>query len=210
MNYYKNWTTLFIFHQKHSRFNLWGGADHVRVPIHLGELKIMHNFVVVNNLVSPVILGVDFLQANALVLDFTKTPVEVTQACQGVGQQSPADMPPPQVLALHEMAQRTRVRVCGVAATEAAKNDVIDECAVPLFHRSPAIECQECEKVDFIDVIHEYCELFRTIPGTTQAALHYIPTEGTPVRVPPRRIPAHFRDDVNRQIKSMLDQEIIE
>ena len=69
--------------------------DHVRMPIHLGELKLMHTFVVVNNLVSPVVLGVDFLQANALVLDFTKTPVEVTQACEGVGQQSPADMPPP-------------------------------------------------------------------------------------------------------------------
>ena len=58
--------------------------DNVRVPIHLGELKLMHNFVVVNNLVSPVILGVDFLQANALVLDFTKIPLEVTQACQEV------------------------------------------------------------------------------------------------------------------------------
>ena len=56
----------------------------------------------------------------------------------------------PQVLALHEMAQRTKVRVCGVAATEAPKNDIIDDCAVPLFHRSPAIECPECEKVDFI------------------------------------------------------------
>ena len=117
------------------------------MPIHLGELKFMHNFVVVNNLVSTVILGVDFLQANALVLDFTKTPVEVTQACQGVGRQSPADMPPPQVLALHEMAQRTRVRVCGVAATEEAKNDVIDECAVPLFHRSPAISVKNAKKL---------------------------------------------------------------
>ena len=32
--------------------------DHVRAAVKLGELEIMHNFVV-ENLVSPVILGVD-------------------------------------------------------------------------------------------------------------------------------------------------------
>ena len=68
--------------------------DHVRAPIHLGELKLMHNFVVVNNLVSPVILGVDILQANVLVLDCTKTQLEVTKVCQGVGWESSQRCPP--------------------------------------------------------------------------------------------------------------------
>ena len=126
----------------------------------------------------------------------------------GVGEQS--KMPAPQVLALHKMAQRTRVRVCGVAATEAPNNDVIDECAALMFHRSPAIECPESEKFDFSDIIQEYSELFCTTPCTTQAALHYISMERIPVTVPPRCIPAHFRGNTNRQIKYMLDQGIIE
>jgi len=37
----------------------------------------MHDFVVVDSLVTPVILGIDFLQQNVLVLDFTSTPVMV-------------------------------------------------------------------------------------------------------------------------------------
>ena len=46
--------------------------DHIRASVILGELKVRHDFVVVEILVSPVILGVHFLQSNALVLDFEK------------------------------------------------------------------------------------------------------------------------------------------
>ena len=37
--------------------------DHVHAPVHFGELAMIHNFVVVESLVSPVILGVHFLQS---------------------------------------------------------------------------------------------------------------------------------------------------
>ena len=47
--------------------------DHIRAPVKLGELKLVQEFVVV----APVILGIDFLHDNALVLDFTVTPVRV-------------------------------------------------------------------------------------------------------------------------------------
>ena len=44
----------------------------------------------------------------------------------------------------------------------------------------------------------------------TSEAQHYIPTTGNPVRVPPRRIPAHYRDKVEQQIQEMLDLGVIE
>ena len=44
----------------------------------------------------------------------------------------------------------------------------------------------------------------------TSEAQHYIPTTGNPVRVPPRRIPAHYRDEVEQQMQEMLDLGIIE
>ena len=50
---------------------------HIRTVVQLGELNIVHEFLVVNSLVIPVILGVDFLQENSLVLDFSQTPVVV-------------------------------------------------------------------------------------------------------------------------------------
>ena len=49
-------------------------VDHIRAPIRIGELKLMHEFVVVQSLVAPVILGTDFLHDNTLLLDFTKKP----------------------------------------------------------------------------------------------------------------------------------------
>ena len=44
---------------------------HIRTHVKLGEYNVMHDFVVVDSLVTPVILGIDFLQQNGLVLDFT-------------------------------------------------------------------------------------------------------------------------------------------
>ena len=44
---------------------------HIRTHVKLGEFNVMHDFVVVDSLVTPVILGIDFLQQNGLVLDFT-------------------------------------------------------------------------------------------------------------------------------------------
>ena len=41
-------------------------------------------------------------------------------------------------------------------------------------------------------------------------AYHHIPTQGSPVHVPPRRIPAHYRETVEKQIHHMLEQGIIE
>ena len=37
-----------------------------------------HSFVVVQSLITPVILGIDFMQKHGLVLDFTTTPLLFT------------------------------------------------------------------------------------------------------------------------------------
>ena len=49
----------------------------IRAPVKLGEPELVHEFVVAESLVALVILGIDFLHDNALVLDFTATPVRV-------------------------------------------------------------------------------------------------------------------------------------
>ena len=59
-------------------------------------------------------------------------------------------------------------------------------------------------------VVEEFKDLFRMSPRVTFKAQHYIPTTGNPVRVPPRQIPAHYRDEVEQQIQEMLDLGIIE
>eukprot|EP00731_Ephydatia_muelleri_P021832 Em0014g423a len=55
----------------------------------------------------------------------------------------------------------------------------------------------------------EFKDLFIMTPGTTNITCHKISTNGPPVRVPPRRIPAHFRTEVESQIQHMLQKGII-
>ena len=52
-------------------------VGHVQATVKLGNFKAAHEFVVADCLIYPVILGIDFLQQNELVLDFTSIPVSV-------------------------------------------------------------------------------------------------------------------------------------
>ena len=50
-------------------------SSHVQAPVQVGNFKTLHHFVVVDHLIYPVILGIDYLQENKLTLDFTSIPV---------------------------------------------------------------------------------------------------------------------------------------
>ena len=187
-------------------------VGHVRVPVKLGELELLHDFVVVENLVAPVILGVDFLHSNGLVLDFTQSHVMVRHANPSL----PPSVPQPlsgvavaQILPLYQAERKLQARACAVTAIEQPGVDVIDECAVPKYEEPPSIELPECPVPVLNSVVAEYKDLFRTTPGVTEEACHFIPTTGNPVKVPPRRVPAHYREEVDRQIRTMLEQGII-
>ncbi len=52
--------------------------------------------------------------------------------------------------------------------------------------------------------------LFGTDSAQTSSFGCIILTTGTPVHVPPHRIPAHYQKDVERQLQDMLRQDIIE
>ena len=59
-------------------------ANNVKAAVKLSGIEELpeHSFIVVEQLISQVILGVDFLQQQGLVLDFTTSPVSVTVARQ--------------------------------------------------------------------------------------------------------------------------------
>ncbi len=73
---------------RHLKLMTASGAElpllgHIRSSIRIGEIELLHTFVVVKSLVAPVILGVDFLHENGLVHDFTQTLVQVRWATMG-------------------------------------------------------------------------------------------------------------------------------
>ena len=52
-------------------------VDHIQAPVTIDELDVVHDFSVVNDPITPVILGIDFLQYHGLLLDFTTIPVSI-------------------------------------------------------------------------------------------------------------------------------------
>ena len=71
---------------------------------------------------------------------------------------------------------------------------MIDECSVPKYGDLLKFDQPSCNDADINRLLEEYKDLFRSIPGLTNLAHHYIPTAGTPVCVPPRRVPIHYKD----------------
>ena len=59
-------------------------------------------------------------------------------------------------------------------------------------------------------LLDQYKHLFRTCPGNTTIAEYFIPTTSSPVKVPPRRIPANYCSEVENQIQAMLREGVIE
>ena len=168
-------------------------VDHIRAPIRIGKLKLMHEFVVVQSLVAPVILGTDFLHNNALLLDFTKTPVRV---CSDSIQSAKTDIESTAVVEMvqpmYQSARKEQVKTCAIVGIEQPGTDVIDECAVPMYQKPASIDLPECPKHGLRSVVCKYQSLFYTTPGVTDAAHHFIPTIGNSVRVLPRRIPTYL------------------
>ena len=118
--------------------------NHVRARIQVGELKFIHDFVVVGSLVAPVILGVGFLHGNGLFLDFTDTPVKVQHAKSDLSAQSGFQVAAVQIHPMYEAFCKTQLKVCAIAAVEQPGADVVDECVIPMYLKPASIELPKC------------------------------------------------------------------
>jgi len=179
-------------------------VDHISALVQVGEVQTNHQFVVVNRLVAPVILGVDFLQENGLVLDFSLPQVEVRKNAQGNQKRETIDGRSGR----RYMERPSRKRPEFVPLLPLILQVMLLMNVV--YPNLDSFEYPESTVPGFKAVVEEFKDLFHTSPGVTFEAQHYIPTSGNLVRVPPRRIPAHYHDKVEQQIQEMLDLGVIE
>ena len=168
-------------------------------------MSYVHEFVVVKTLVALVILGIDFLQGNGLMLDFTHHQVAVTSKSPKLTSIENG-MAVAQVVPIYESTHKKVFQVCAVFESE---DNIVDKCAIPDYTMPPLSELPQCPNPKFYCVIEKYCKLFCSKPRYTEDAWHYITTVGNPVKVPPRCIPAHYHTEVCQQIQTMLDEGVI-
>ena len=101
-------------------------------------------------------------------------------------------------------------RFATAAISTSSDHDIVEECSVPHYDKPISYEVPPCSDINIGEVLREYKYLFRSIPGATTMAFHHIPTTNNPIRVPPRRIPGHYKKEIEHQIHDMLQQGIIE
>lgn len=178
--------------------------DYIQVPVQLQCHKVIHNFVVVNTLITPAILGIDFLQQHHITINFADTPVKISVSPNAAIVESD-----PTLRRVLEAERDLRTKHCAVVAMSESMEDKVEDYAIPAFAEAPPVEFPECELDTLQTVVNEFQQLFKTTPGKTDVCYHYIPTTEPPVHVPPRCIPVHYHDEVLRQLQIMLEQGII-
>ena len=89
--------------------------NNVKAAVKLSGIEEVpkHSFIVVKQLISQVILRVDFLQQQGLILDFTSSPMSVTVAGQKrptpvSAAPGPAPLPEPEALQAIRKGERER------------------------------------------------------------------------------------------------------
>ena len=152
----------------------------ITLPIQLGGLKVNHLFVVVQSLITPVILGIDFMHKHGLVLDFTTTPITVRNHTMSV------DCQP-------DLKRLLKMEVAAVPSTFQSTDETVDDCAVPIFDSTTAAyDLPKCNDPNLLALLETYKQLFNASPGRTTITEHFIPTTGNPIKVPPRRVPVNY------------------
>lgn len=106
----------------------------------------------------------------------------------------------PELQPILETTRNATRKICAVASIPESSEDIIDNCAVPLFDAVATYDMPQCQDSDLTTILERHRELFRNTPGKTNVTKHFIPTMGSPVKIPPQKIPANYHAKVEHQI----------
>ncbi|KAL5496544.1 hypothetical protein EMCRGX_G012850 [Ephydatia muelleri] len=173
--------------------------NNVKAAVKLSGIEEVpeHSFIVVDQLISQVILGVDFLQQQekADTCEHSTWTSTTTRTRSNAGNTERG-----------ERAEREGVHR-GIPGDPAS--DEADECVISIFNEFADAEFPGFVKPCFEETVRQARDRFVKTPWLTKLACHQIDTVGSPTRVPPRRIPAHFQQEVQEQMNDMLKKGII-
>ena len=104
--------------------------DHIQTAVEIQNCTVTHMFVVVNELITPDILGMDFLQQHGIVIDFARTPVKILLP---TAPENNTDLTL-QLILLTECNLWTKY--CAIVPVAECKEDQVEDYAIPLFSQT--------------------------------------------------------------------------
>ncbi|KHJ41621.1 zinc knuckle [Trichuris suis] len=176
------------------------------LTVKIGRYERSHQFLLAETLLTPVVLGHDFLSKYGWCIGYAKNRLTHIS-----GERVPlvVKATPVEASEKHETTKLSE-RYLPVSAIVENDDDLLDDCTVPDYSAKYTLDLPQCSSY-YADILKQFKELFSAKPGATTMAYHVIPTgKNPPVRVPPRRLPAHFRQEVEKQLEVMLENGIIQ
>ena len=53
-------------------------VDHIQTTVRIQHHTVTHSYIVVNTLITPAILEIDFLQQHGIIIDFASSPINIS------------------------------------------------------------------------------------------------------------------------------------
>ena len=114
----------------------------------------------IDKLITPVILGIDFLQKHGLTLNFSHSPVMISTMTHTASTGTTRDEATYILKPFWIAHQSVRKKYCVNIGLDNQEEN-IDDCTVPKFNQPIQIEFPQCANSTFDCVMKEYRELFR-------------------------------------------------
>ena len=202
------------------------------LPIIVGEMKIDQMFVVVSELITPVILGIDFLIRHKVHLDFgsgiiespdigkvkldwphysSNSELHLKKISNSISTDKLLEKENANVRNQAYLVQETPLS-SAMLYTKESTHDIAgdcDECYIPCFEERIEYDIPSHPK-ELSELLDEFKDRFSTTPERTDISCHKISTgDSRPSLIPARRVPVHYQQQVDQQLKTMLEQGII-
>jgi hypothetical protein len=172
-------------------------SDIATLPLQIGPLITKHDAYVSEHLIVPVILGTDFMKRHGIHIDFNTDSV----SAHNLGKIWPLDS--------NCIVRQPSSYWHNSYTVAAVISDDEESCYIPPLDKSKPCNIPKSPSA-YVALLNSFITLFSPVPGKTEVIQHCIITETSkPVRVPPRRVPAHYKEEVSRQIDDMLKLNII-
>ena len=113
-------------------------VDHIQTTVRIQHRTVTHSFIVVNTLVTPAILGINFLQQHGIIIDFASSPINISIP--------PSTVIDPCLKSVLEAERTVWTKHSVIVSISNSIEDQVEDYAIPVFSEVPAMELLECKR----------------------------------------------------------------